>query len=127
MKWIYVALIVPILSLALAPGIAGSGVGRSFASPSGNIHCQATGLAKVTCTTAVPFRTVTLDAGHRAVRVHPPIREPRGPIVVYGDAWGGTDSEPFHDVQCASEYSGMICTDFLTHGFTISRGRVQTW
>lgn len=126
MKWLYVLVVVPVLSIGFGATLAGSHNPNSIKSPSGNIHCLAVGISGVTCTTTVPFRTVVLHAGHHA-RIAAPRRLPSGPILTYGDAWGGDISLPIADYQCASERSAMICTDFGAHGFAISRARADTW
>lgn len=125
-KWIWVAVVVPILSLTLAPTLAGSQVADSIRSPGGNIICQAFGSSKVICTTTKPFRSAALVSGRRAHRVTP-LRLRPGRTLVYGDAWGGATQLPLKLFQCASELRAMVCTDFGMHGFAIGRARVDTW
>lgn len=125
-KWIWVAVVVPILSLTLAPTLAGSQPTDSIRSPSGNIICQAFSTRKVICTTTKPFRSVLLVAGRRGRQVIP-LRLQPGRTLLYGDAWGGATQQPVKDFQCASERRVMICTDFGSHGFAIGRSRVDTW
>lgn len=125
MKWIYVLLIVPVLSIALAPGVAGTQATNSISSPSGNIHCKAYGARTVACTTTVPFRSALLVVGRRAIRTLAR-HLPAGQVLVYGDAWGSTLTPPAF-FQCASEQTGMVCTDYGVHGFTISSRRLDTW
>lgn len=96
-------------------------------SPSGNVRCRSVGLRAVICTSRVPSRSVELIAGRRAFRIplHPIATA--GLLVVYGDAWGGDLGQPEYAVQCAPEWSAVICSDAAAHGFAISRARVETW
>lgn len=125
MKWLYVLIVVPVLSIALSPITAGTQGTNTISSPSGNIHCKAFGTKMVQCTTHVPFRTAVLIVGNRARVIHPQ-RLPSGPLLTYGDAWGA-DLSPPAQFQCASEQTGIICSDFGIHGFAISRKRLETW
>lgn len=125
-RWIYVLIVVPLASYALAPTMAGSTDTDAMRNPSGNIRCRAYGLETVVCTSIVPSRSVRLTAGYHA-HLTKTQKIGNAPITSYGDAWNGDLRSPAADFTCGVERSGVTCTDGLSHGFTISRQHVQTW
>lgn len=112
------------LALALSAGVASAQTttwrSNVIHSPSGNIRCALIPSRMVVCTTAAPFRSVEMDFGYAAYRIHPSRVYGSGPVLQYGDAWGTSYFE------CDSEATGMSCTSG-NHGFNIAREGVETW